>query len=184
MCAMFALAAQTEPRVFLLAAWFAALVAAHVFANAWGHQAALDRRRRDAINPPRATPPAAIAWHDLPAATRLRRQIPLGSSMRVATLACAAAGGSLGVALLLMGKLGETGWEGIVVGGLSAAILGGFFGFLTSSFVQTAGSAWGEADRQTVRGAGEPLQARISAPSENLTQPGNPDLPIPSDELA
>lgn len=183
MCAVLALIAQTQPGVAMSVLWLAALVAAHIAGNVWGHRETLARRiHRESDDPP---VPARrdVAWDQLPPATRLRRQAPLGKSMSLVTFACAAIGGVVGTALLTLGKLGKTGWEGVALGGASATILGGFVGFLASSFLQIAGAAFKEAETAT-RSRSNEVKMPDSSHSENLAQPDWPELPIPTDEVA
>ncbi len=139
--------------------WFLLLVLLHVAANAWGSH----RWRRDGqdafeameeVPPWRSGPPAEAP------ATRLRESTRLGWTMFVVTISGAVLGGALGAGSLACLGSAKVGYVAIVVGGISSAILGGFFGFLTSSFVEVAGQAWREAV------SGRPAQQAFEAGKE------------------
>lgn len=124
--------------------WFLLLVLLHVVGNAWGSH----RWRRDGQDasemteegPPwRSGPPAEAP------ATRLRESTRLGWTMLAVTISGALLGGGLGAGSLACLGSAKIGYVAIAVGGISSAILGGFFGFLASSFVEVAGQAWREA---------------------------------------
>jgi len=136
-------------------------VVAHVTANFWGtriapgatqqgidddapdsHGSHQDRRDRAAS--------AAVG------AVRLSESARPGWPMFVVTAAGALVGGALGGVSLSLLSLDQAGYTGVIVGTVSAAIVGGFFGFLTSTFAQIALRAWNEA----VHGASPPPTGR------------------------
>ena len=126
--------------------WFLLLVVAHVTANAWGTRAG-----RRAVPPLRDEPtePAPPVEHcgivSAGAAARLRETKRPGWPMIVVTALGALVGGSLALAALVVLSLERSGYAGVVVGTVSAAAVGGFLGFLASSFAEVARHAWQEA---------------------------------------
>lgn len=82
-------------------------------------------------------------------AHRLRESTPLGWTIRITTLL----GASTGLALGIVGLREWTNAElpGLVFGAMSAAVLGGFFGFLTGSFLEIARRAWWQATCESRR---------------------------------
>jgi hypothetical protein len=80
-----------------------------------------------------------------PPATRLRERATLGWIMVVASGLCAVAGGVLGTAVMWFVAWGKIGYPSLIVAGLSATVIGGFVGFLASSFLQVSLRAWSEA---------------------------------------
>jgi hypothetical protein len=65
--------------------------------------------------------------------------------MLLATTIGAILGGTLGSVALVLLSLDQAGYTGVIVGTISAAAVGGFLGFLTSSFAEIALRAWREA---------------------------------------
>lgn len=137
--------------------WFLLLAAAHVSGNVWGTRKTLRRidhvsRHLDLCGPPCAETEAV----DRPAAcarlsgsnrgTRLRESTRLGWPMIVTTAIGTMVGGALGATLLGL-SLGASSYTGVVLGSLSSAVVGGFLGFLASSFLAVALNAWQEAVR-------------------------------------
>ena len=139
-------------------AWFMILVAVHVAANVWGSRFHNNRQKRANTDLPSA---GEQRTHSCEApltfapSTRLRHGATLGRKMLVASAAGALAGGALGSYLLWLANWERLGYAGLAVGGLSAAVIGGFLGFLTSSFVEVAGQAWDEATRSVTPGANQ-----------------------------
>lgn len=130
--------------------WFLVLVLAHVTANFWGTRIApgetqhsLDEEGRNnrALQDGRdgRTSSAVVG------AVRLSESARPGWPMFVVTAAGALIGGTLGGVSLFLLSLDQAGYTGVMVGTLSAAIVGGFLGFLTSTFAQIALRAWNEA---------------------------------------
>jgi hypothetical protein len=74
---------------------------------------------------------------------RLREHAPLGWIIKITTLLGAAGGMAVGIVSLKEWTNAE--WPGLVFGALSAAVLGGFFGFLGGSFLEIARRAWWQA---------------------------------------
>ena len=136
--------------------WFLLLGVAHVVANAWGTRAGrqvVEGKPMAPDGPPRPRSELTIIdrFGD---DTRLRQSTRLGWPMMVVTCTGALAGGALASIALLMLSLERVGYAGVVVGTVSAAAVGGFLAFLTSSFVEVAGGAW----QQAVHGAAPPKQ--------------------------
>ena len=141
--ALFAAMNVVGPVWSTILVWFLILASLHVVANAWGSRG---WRRGDEteldevvatglhVHPPAVAP-----------ATHLRETTRLGWKMFVATTAGAALAGTLGAGCLACLDPDQVGYVAIAVGGVSAAVVGGFFGFLASSFLEVAGQAWREA---------------------------------------
>ncbi len=108
----------------------ASLVAAHVFANAWGTR---QRQAPSASDPER---PASLADRPLAFApnSHLIDSTRVGWLSIVVTVAGAIICGSLGSWALARAYAATDGYAGVVVGGISAGVLGGFVGFLCSTF--------------------------------------------------
>lgn len=120
----------------LLVVWVAALVGAHVLANAWGSR----------VRPAREEPPPLVAnarFEPLPA-SRLSRAALFERRWAKVSAACAVLSAAAAVAALALSgwRIGVT---GILLGGGSAAVIGAWGGFLAVSFVDVAREAWKEA---------------------------------------
>lgn len=74
---------------------------------------------------------------------RLRESAPLGWTIRITTLLGATVGLVLGIVVLE--QLTHAALPGLIFGAMSAAVLGGFFGFLSGSFLEVARRAWWQA---------------------------------------
>ncbi|HVA45741.1 MAG TPA: hypothetical protein VNH11_05080 [Pirellulales bacterium] len=154
------------------AVWSSVLVAllllggAHVSANFWGTRVApwASHRARTADEPvSSAAPDRPITPMVGPA--RLSESCRPGWPMLVATGVGALVGGSLGSVALVMLSLERAGYCGVIVGTISAAAVGGFLGFLASSFAEIAFRAWKEAiETAPARPAPEPLPETIPEP--------------------
>lgn len=127
-----------------LTLWVLALTAAHVAGAIVGHR----RRTADAaaLQPPDAN--AVMRGMPLPETTaagpsRLSEPRPLARWVRHCTIGGAVLGalGGLGA----MWLLGAASINGLALGTVSAAVLGAFFAFLTSSFLAIAMSAFDQA---------------------------------------
>jgi hypothetical protein len=68
--------------------------------------------------------------------------------MFIASTAGAILAGSGATLVLSRLQLDEAGYSGVVVGGLSAAVIGGLIGFLASSFLAVFLAAWGQASTE------------------------------------
>lgn len=134
----------------VLLVWGLLLIAAHVLANAWGSR----RRSRQALE--NQSSPAPTPWQPVPTsahapATRLREPTGISKVMFVFSVVGALCGGTLGGIVLATQYWHQAGTLPVALGAISAAILGGFFGFLISSFVQVASRAWNEAATESRR---------------------------------
>jgi len=78
-------------------------------------------------------------------ATRLSQQSRLGLEVRYSIYVGAVVGGIVGSALLLAAYHEQGVFVGVLIGGGSAAVIGGFFGFMASSCYIVARTAWREA---------------------------------------
>jgi len=136
----------------IAAATVAALVAAHVVGNALG------TRLRDEVSPqwnqkPEPKAPQLIHARQVVAERRLREHTPLGRVIHVTSGGAAVVGAVLGgLALAFWTEASAAGW---LVGTVSSAVLGGFFGFMLASFLEMTLRAWwqaSEGERKTGRG--------------------------------
>jgi hypothetical protein len=127
--------------------WFLLLVLAHVTANFWGtHVApAAGRRPSDGGQPDSLITDGPLRSAPIIGAVRLSESLRPGWPMFVATATGAVVGGTLGSVALVVLNFDQAGYAGVAVGSVSAAIVGGFLGFLTSSFVSIGLRAWKEA---------------------------------------
>lgn len=155
---LFAIMGVVGPVWSTFLVWFLLLVAAHVSGAVWGTRKALRRIENDEHD--RRAPgwpssdAATVAGVSADGArlpgscrgTRLRESTRLGWPMIVTTAIGIVGGGALGATLLWL-SLGGAGYTGVVLGSLSSAVVGGFLGFLTSSFFAVALNAWREAVR-------------------------------------
>jgi hypothetical protein len=130
--------------------WFLVLVLAHVTANFWGtriapgqtqHGLEEEGRHERALRDVRGERAASVAV----GAVRLSESARPGWPMFLVTGVGALVGGTLGGVSLFLLSLEQAGYTGVIVGTLSAAVVGGFLGFLTSTFAQIALRAWNEA---------------------------------------
>ncbi len=147
MCALLALMGAAGGFWSVMITWFLILVAIHVSANAWGTKAAGgDHPRVEDDDPPPRIPRGGMtaSARSMPTA-HLRERTPIGKPMLVITAIGALAGGTLGTAALAAEYWARSGLAAMSVGGLSSAVLGGFVGFLASSFVDAGARAWSEA---------------------------------------
>jgi hypothetical protein len=129
-----------------LALWSLLLVVAHVAGAAIGH-------RRRSADPAAADPPhpAHLArGAPLPVLEErpnlLTRPAPLSAWVRHCTIGGSLLGGLGGLGGLWV--LGVSSVNGLVLGTISASVLGGFFAFLISSFLAIASNAWDDATRE------------------------------------
>ncbi|MCC7084229.1 MAG: hypothetical protein IT427_04390 [Pirellulales bacterium] len=83
------------------------------------------------------------------AAHRLREHTPLGWIIRATTLFGAALGMVLGMVLLHEWTKGK--WPGLILGAMSAGVLGGFLGFLSGGFLEIMRRAWWQASTESRR---------------------------------
>ena len=135
--------------------WFLLLLAAHVSGNVWGTRKTLRRIDDTSDGGLKGPPSDAAAVTDMPAVcalpglhrgTRLRESTRLGWPMIVSTAIGIVGGGALGATLLWLSR-GGADYTGVVLGSLSSAVVGGFLGFLASSFLAVGLNAWQEAIR-------------------------------------
>jgi hypothetical protein len=146
-CATLALFVSVGAAPSLMLAMLISLVLLHVVGNALGtrlrdrHETEYERLERgdsDAYGMP--ANPRAIA-----PAQRLHENTSVRRPWLIAAVVCAAAGGSIGgigIATIVGEKLTVA---GLIVGVCSAAVLGGFFGFMACSLWTVARNALREA---------------------------------------
>lgn len=122
-----------------LVLWTGLLVAAHVAGNACG-------TKRTSAGPTRTQPLLGSVRRSLNLrATRLRQRNGPGPLMLVGVGVGALTGGVIGTVVLWAVYWEAFGLGPVGVGGASSAVVGGFLGFLSASFVEVAGRAWQEA---------------------------------------
>jgi hypothetical protein len=139
---------------FMVAATVAALVAAHVIGNALG------TRLRDEVSPQfNPKPPNASPYdgtRSVPTTMgelRLHQRTPLGRIIHITSGGAALVGAVLGgLALAVWTDASPTGW---LVGTISSALLGGFFGFLLASFLEMTIRALRQASERQERERGD-----------------------------
>lgn len=125
--------------------WFLILASAHVTANFWGtHVAPRTRQSQLGDTWPDSGVPEPH-FNVVPGAERLRESRQPGWPMLVATVVGVLVGGLLGALVMVSLRFDRVGYSGVAVGTVSAAIVGGFLGFLSGSFAVIASRAWGEA---------------------------------------
>lgn len=144
-CALLAAAARVGPTWTMVIFWLGLLAAAHVFGTALGTRLRDDRRGTVEENDP-GTGDALSADRTLrfAPATRLCGRHALGNTTWLVTSIAACLGGVAGTLALATMHLHEAGYPGVVLGGLSTAVIGGFLGFLSSSFC----GVWSRAIRE------------------------------------
>jgi len=136
LCAAFV---NIGPLWSILILWIGVLIAAHVAGNACG-------TARTGASPVLLRPPLEAARVCLNLrVTRLRERHGPGPLMRVGVGLGALAGGLVGTVVLWAVYWESFGPGPVGFGGASSAVVGGFLGFLSASFVEVAGRAWQEA---------------------------------------
>jgi hypothetical protein len=144
----------------VIAGWFAAMIAIHMAANAWGTRSAA--RKRD---PAEDVPRGVYRRGDTTVATalpapRLGRSRWPGWGMVVASGLGASLGALAGAWLLWSPRAGWNVWVGYGLGVSSAAVVGGFLAYLASSFLAISLGAWSEASQSLPEPENEVLPPR------------------------
>jgi hypothetical protein len=144
---LFTVMSLVGPMWSTILVWFLVLAAAHVVGNCWGSRSwgADESTLGEEAESPVSERLAARGPLLEMSATQLRETTKLGWMMPLAASGSAVLGGAIGVGFLLWLGFEQVGYAGIVVGGCSAAVVGGLAGFLASSFVSVARGAWQEA---------------------------------------
>jgi hypothetical protein len=146
-CGLFAVMQVVGAVWSAILVWFLILIVAHVTANFWGTRVApaagqfrpleqeLDHERlqREGVGVS-ATGAVRLSESSLP-----------GWPMYVVTIIGAVVGGCIGGTALVLLSFERAGYTGVVVGTVSASVVGGFLGFLTSTFAEIGLRAWNEA---------------------------------------
>ncbi|MGH6741570.1 MAG: hypothetical protein ACREDY_21520, partial [Bradyrhizobium sp.] len=127
--------------------WFLILVLAHVTANFWGTRVAPGAGLACPVDdePDSQGSRNNLVVGPTVGAVRLSESARPGWPMFVVTALGAVVGGCIGGVALVLLSFERAGYTGVVVGTLSAAVVGGFLGFLTSTFAEIALRAWSEA---------------------------------------
>lgn len=152
--ALMAGAVRLGPVWSLAIVWCALLVAAHIVGNAWGTKATArtSRELRAGTHDPELP---NVGRHEPIPATRLHRSSGVGWTTVVLTTLGALIGGAAGAVGLIAAYAKDGHYVGIVVGLISAAVLGGFLGFMTATSLGKTISAWREAVEHDRRSRGE-----------------------------
>lgn len=146
---LFALMSVLETVYSVILIWSLLLVAAHVAANAWGtRQRRLNEATGLATDPAPQRAGTEIIHAALAPATRLRERMGIDRYMIAVTCLGAAAGGIAGGMILERQYWQTAGLAAILFGAGSSAVLGGFFGFLVSSFLRVTLKALHEATQE------------------------------------
>lgn len=157
---VFAVFTAIGPVWGVLLGWCMLLVAAHVFANVW-----CSRPHRTASNQPHedfslASPRGERVAQRTPA-TRLSRPLHVCNLMHLVPLILALAGATLGVCYIVVATDAKAGIGGLLLGGISASIIGGLCGFLCSRCLGAMLQAWNDAVRASL-----PVPAPLAAEPE------------------
>lgn len=134
-----------------LIVWTGLLIAAHVFANAWGTRVGYGRRNDACSDDPPPTTGRPIRFAPL---TLLSAHAGLRWPILLWIGTGAALGGAAGTLALRALYGPRLGIDALVLGGVSATMLGGYFAFLTSSFLGVGLRALHEASRSRTADAG------------------------------
>ncbi len=143
---LFAVMQAVGPMWAVVIAWSLLLIAAHVVGNAWGAHSK-DAYRQSSLQPldyaHSADQLRAVMLAEQP--KRLLKNTRPSWLVMALTLVGAAVGGTLGTTILAAMYFGTVGNEAIALGGTSAAIIGGFVGFLIATFATIMARAMHEA---------------------------------------
>jgi hypothetical protein len=141
---LFAVMAAVGARWSAVLVWFLVLISLHVVGNFWGSKVG---RKGARLSHPGDPPPLTPARPAYAPSTRLRRHAGLATTTLGVTGSGSVIGGLVGGGLLWSAPPGATGLLGFTVGTGSAAVVGGFLGFLASSFLDVTLRAFSEASR-------------------------------------
>ncbi len=141
-CLLLGLMKEIGPLPSALLCLFLLLIILHVAGNALGTSLRKEADRKiDEDGPPSPLPPRSARAAEPPG--RLRERTSPGWIVVILTALGAAVGGSLGS--MAYAYWTDVTTAGLIVGSISAAILGGFFGFLSGCFLKTLLRAWRQA---------------------------------------
>jgi hypothetical protein len=143
-CILFALMREVGPLASTGLCLFLLLVVLHVAGNALGtalRDASSQEQGLDRERAPLAEMPVAPRTPIAPG--RLRERTSLGRAVVILTALGAILGGTL--SSLAYAYWTDVHAGGLIVGSISAAIVGGFLGFVASSFLQMVVRAWRQA---------------------------------------
>lgn len=139
LCAGLALATTLQTVWLVLLLWVSLMVLAHVGGNLSGSSVLRGDRTMD--EGPAFISPRVIAAPS----THLREKATFGRKMIIFTATSAAIGGLIALAYLIFGVKTRPPILGLLVGGVSAAVIGGQVGFLAGSFVNVFRTAFRQA---------------------------------------
>lgn len=139
LCAGLALATTLHTVWLILLLWVSLMILAHVGGNLSGSSVLRGDRTMD--EGPAFISPRVIAAPS----THLREKATFGRKMIIFTATSAAIGGLIALAYLIFGVKSRPPALGLLVGGVSAAVIGGQVGFLAGSFVNVFRTAFRQA---------------------------------------
>ncbi len=139
LCGLLALATAVDAAWVVLFLWVSLMVTAHITGNLSGSSSLRGDSSMDE-GPPYISPTVVAA-----PSTRLREKAQFGRNMVVFTATSAAGGCILGLAYLIFGLKQRPPVLGLLIGGLSAAVIAGLLGFLAGSFVNVFRHAFRQA---------------------------------------
>jgi len=96
--------------------------------------------------------PVCLAEIDLPPTTPLAFHSPLGRWRLAIVLGGILAGATVGLGGIVAVLGADVKWPGLIVGGVSSAVLGGWTAFLASNFGRVSHHAWRHANEEERRG--------------------------------
>ena len=122
-------------------------IVAHVAGNSLGTQLRQIGDKNDSHDAPAKPRWRAVAEHEFVPETQLCRRTSISRTMIGFTIAGAVLLGVVGSAALFWLTWGQVNLPTAIVAIGSSCVLGGFVGFMCSSFAQIAGGAWWQARR-------------------------------------
>ncbi|HEV3022783.1 MAG TPA: hypothetical protein VGX76_09950 [Pirellulales bacterium] len=166
LAALFAVLGKVGPVWQAVIVWLLVLAAVHVLANTWGSRIGAARHHPEPASDDKSGEAKSVAPCPprFAPATRLCETARLGRTPMTVTLVGVLVGGSLGTLVFALVSWERSGYGGVIVAGISSAVVGGFLGFLSSSFLQTAVQALREAAK------GVPAVSSMHAPVSQKTE--------------
>jgi len=122
-------------------------IVAHIAGNSLGTQLRQIGDAHDSHDAPARPRRRTVAQHEFAPETQLCRRTSISRTMIAFTIAGAVLLGVMGSAALFWLTWGQVNLPTAIVAVASSCVLGGFVGFMCSSFAQVAGGAWWQARR-------------------------------------
>lgn len=139
LCGLLALATTITTLWLVLLVWLSLMITAHVGGNLSGSSALRGDRSMD--EGPAFISPRVVAAPS----THLREKANFGRAMVIFTVTSAAVGALVVLAYLIFGLKHRPPLLGLLIGGVSAAVIAGQVGFLAGSFVNVFRTAFRQA---------------------------------------